>query len=61
MIGECGDDPDNIQTEAFTLEIACQLIGDTNKKEKIQVIKQDEEWALVFSRVSREPFSHYFF
>ena len=33
VIGECADDPNNIQTEAFTLEIASQLIGDTKQKE----------------------------
>ena len=43
MIGECADDPDNVQTEAFTLEIACQLIGETKQEEGILVIKQDEE------------------
>ena len=43
VIGECADDPDNVQTEAFTLEIACQLIGETKQEEGILVIKQDEE------------------
>ncbi len=43
MIGECADDPDNAQTEAFTLEIACQLIGETEQEEGIQVVQQDVE------------------
>ena len=43
MIGECADDPNNIQTEAFTLEIACQLIGETEQEEGIQVIQKDVE------------------
>ena len=29
VIGECADDPSNVLTEPFTLEIACELIGDT--------------------------------
>ena len=37
------DDPNNVQTEAFTLEIACQLIGETELEEGIQVIQKDEE------------------
>ena len=43
VIGECADDPNNVQTEAFTLEIACQLIGETEQEEGIQVIQKDEE------------------
>ena len=43
VIGECSGDPDNLQTEAFTLEIACQLIGETEQDEGIQVVQQDEE------------------
>jgi len=43
VIGECADDPDNAQTEAFTLEIACQLIGETEQEEGIQVVQQDVE------------------
>ena len=34
QIGECADDPDIAQTEAFMLEIACQLIGETEQEEQ---------------------------
>jgi hypothetical protein len=40
VIGECADDPSNVLTEPFTLEIACELIGDTEQVEGIQVVKQ---------------------
>ena len=43
MIGECADDSENAQTEAFMLEIACQLIGETEQEEGIEVIKQEAE------------------
>jgi hypothetical protein len=43
VIAECKDDPENPLQEPFTLEIACELIGETEHKEGIQVIKQDGE------------------
>ena len=43
MIAECNDDPENPLQEPFTLELACELIGDTEQEEVIQVIKQDGE------------------
>ena len=45
MIVECNDDPENPLQEPFTLEIACELIGETGseQEEGIQVIKQDGE------------------
>ena len=33
VIGECADDPDNVVTKPFTLEIACELIGETEQEE----------------------------
>jgi hypothetical protein len=60
VIGECADDPNNVQTEAFTLEIACQLIGETEQEEGIQVVQKDEVYSFGFCRVSTEPFSHFF-
>ncbi len=41
LVGVCADDEDN--TEAFSLEIACELIGDTPQKDGVQVIQQNEE------------------
>jgi hypothetical protein len=40
---ECNqhDDPENPLQEPFTLELACELIGDTDQEEGIQVKKQD--------------------
>ena len=43
LIAECNDDPENPLQEPFTLEIACELIGETEQEEGIQVIKQDGE------------------
>ena len=43
VIAECNDDPENLLQEPFTLEIACELIGETEQEEGIQVIKQDGE------------------
>jgi hypothetical protein len=39
--GVCADDKDN--NEAFTLEIACELIGETLHRDGVQVINQNEE------------------
>ena len=43
MIAECNNDPENPLQELFTLEMACELIGETEQEEGIQVIKQDGE------------------
>ena len=43
VIAECNNDPENPLQEPFTLEIACELIGETEQEEGIQVIKQDGE------------------
>ena len=43
VIMECNNDPENPLQEPFTLEIACELIGETEQEEGIQVIKQDGE------------------
>ena len=43
LIAECNDDPENPLQEPFTLEIACELIGETEQEEGIQVIKPDGE------------------
>jgi hypothetical protein len=36
LVGVCADDEDN--NEAFTLEIACELIGETLQRDGVQVI-----------------------
>ena len=41
--GASNNDPENPLQELFTLEIACELIGETEQEEGIQVIKQDGE------------------
>ncbi len=43
LVGVCADDEDN--NEAFTLEIACELIliGETPQSDGVQVIHQNEE------------------
>ncbi len=41
LVGVCADDEDN--SEAFSLEIACELIGDTPQKNAVQVIRQNKE------------------
>jgi hypothetical protein len=41
LVGVCADDEDD--NEAFSLEIACELIGDTPQKDGVQVIHQSEE------------------
>ena len=38
VIGECDDDPDLQLREAFSLEIACELIGETEQEDGIQVL-----------------------
>ena len=43
VIGECSDDPQNVVLEPFTLEIACQLIGETEQEDGIQVIQMEVE------------------
>ncbi len=41
LVGVCADDEDN--NEAFTLEITCELIGETTHRDGVQVIHQNEE------------------
>ncbi len=41
LVGVCADDEDD--NEAFTLEIACELIGETPQRDGVQVIHQNEE------------------
>ena len=41
LVGVCADDEDD--NEAFSLEIACELIGETPQKDGVQVIRQNEE------------------
>ncbi len=37
----CADDDDD-KNEAFSLEIACELIAETPQKDAIQVVRQEE-------------------
>jgi hypothetical protein len=41
LVGVCADDEDN--NEAFSLEIARELIGETPQRNGVQVIHQNEE------------------
>jgi hypothetical protein len=41
LVDVCADDEDD--NEAFSLEIACELIGETPQKDGVQVIHQNEE------------------
>ncbi len=41
LVGVCSGDKDN--NDAFTLEIACELIGETPQRDEVQVIHQNEE------------------
>ncbi len=41
LVGVCADDEDD--NEVFTLEIACELIGETPQWDGVQVIHQNEE------------------
>jgi hypothetical protein len=41
LVSDCADDEDN--NEAFSLEIACKLIGETPQRNGVQVIHQNEE------------------
>jgi hypothetical protein len=41
LVGVCADDEDN--NEAFTLEIACELIKETPQKDGVQMIHQNKE------------------
>ncbi len=41
LVGGCADYEDN--NEAFTLEIACELIGETPQRDGVQVVHQNEE------------------
>ncbi len=41
LVDVCADDEND--NEAFSLEIACELIGETPQKDGVQVIRQNEE------------------
>ena len=43
MIDQCADDPENKVLKPFSLEMACELIGETQQEEGIEVIKQEAE------------------
>lgn len=43
VVGVSADDPDDENNEAFSLEIACELIGATKQKEGVQVLQQEVE------------------
>jgi hypothetical protein len=41
LVAVCADDDDD-KNEAFSLEIACELIAETPQKDGIQVVHQEE-------------------
>ncbi len=41
LVGVCADDEDN--NKAFSLEIACELIGETPQRNEVQMIHQNKE------------------
>ena len=41
LVGVCADDEDN--NEVFSLEIACELIVETQQREGIQVVHQNKD------------------
>jgi hypothetical protein len=41
FVGVCADDEDN--NEAFSLEFACELIGETPQRNGVQMIHQNKE------------------
>jgi hypothetical protein len=41
LLGVCLED--GVEDEAFTLELACKLIGDTHQKDGIQVVHQESD------------------
>ena len=43
LIGQCADDLENEVLEKFSLEMACELIGETQQEEGIEVIRQEAE------------------
>ena len=43
MIRQCADDPENEVLEPFSLEMAFELIGETEQDEGVEVIKQEAE------------------
>ena len=43
MVAVSADEPDDENNEAFSLEIACELIGVTKQKEGVQVLRQEVE------------------
>ena len=43
VVGISADDPDDENNEAFSLEIACELIGATKPKEGVQVLQKEVE------------------
>jgi hypothetical protein len=41
LVGDCADDEDN--NDVFSLETACELIGETPQRNGVQVIHQNKE------------------
>jgi hypothetical protein len=41
LLGVCAED--GVEDEAFTLELACELIGDTPQKDGIQVMHRESD------------------
>ncbi len=41
LVAVCADD-DDVKNEAFSLEIACELIVETPQKDGIQLVRQEE-------------------
>jgi hypothetical protein len=39
LLRECGED--GVEDEAFMLELACEMIGDTPQKDGVQVVHQE--------------------
>ncbi len=42
LVAVCAADDDDDKNEAFSLEIACELIAETPQKDGIQVVRQEE-------------------
>jgi hypothetical protein len=41
LIGVCAED--GVEDEAFTLEVACEMIADTPQKDSIQVVHRETD------------------
>ena len=48
VIGQCADDPENEVLEPFLLEMACELIGETQQEEGIEVLNRKRSRNYVF-------------